>query len=365
MMKKIQVIIFAVVFFGISVLTWVTPDKEYSESERRLLAKLPGISMETIIDGTFQDGAEKYVTDQFPFRDRLRSAKALFEYKVFGKKDNNDLYEIDGHVSKILWPYNAGSVTSATDKFGNIYESLIAGTESEGKVYVSVIPDKGYYMAEAGGYPAIDYDVMFDQVASEMPYATFIDIADTLTIDDYYKTDLHWRQEKLVPTAQAIGEAMGLKLDGIGSLKPVTAGDFRGVYYGQSALPLPEEEMVYLTSDIIGGAVSYNFETSKEAPVYNLEGFEGRDPYDLFLSGATPLMTVTNPEADTDRELVIFRDSFGSSMAPLLLEDYAKITLVDIRYIQSAFLGQFLEFDGQDVLFIYGTTILNDSFTLK
>ena len=86
MMKKIQVIIFAVVFFGISVLTWVTPDKEYSESERRLLAKLPGISMETIIDGTFQDGAEKYVTDQFPFRDRLRSAKALSNTRFSARK---------------------------------------------------------------------------------------------------------------------------------------------------------------------------------------------------------------------------------------------------------------------------------------
>ena len=62
---------------------------------------------------------------------------------------------------------------------------------------------------------------------------------------------------------------------------------------------------------------------------------------------------------------MIFRDSFGSSLAPLLIEDYAKITLVDIRYIQSGFLGQFIEFDGQDVLFIYGTTILNDSSLLK
>jgi len=365
MTKKIQVIIFAVIFFGISVLAWVTPDQEYSESERRLLAKLPQISMESIIDGSFEDSFEKYVTDQFPMRDQLRTVKALFEYKVFGKKDNNDLYEQDGHVAKILWPYNPGSVTSATDKFGKIYESLIAGTEAADRVYVSVIPDKGYYMAEAGGYPHIDYDVMFDQVASEMPYATYIDITDTLELDDYYRTDLHWRQENLIPTAQAIGEAMSLKMDGLSQLKPVTAGNFRGVYYGQSALPLAEEAMIYLTSDVLEGAQSYNFETNIEAPVYNMEGFEGRDPYDLFLSGATPLMTVTNPAADTDRELVIFRDSFGSSLAPLLLEEYAKITLVDIRYIQSAFLGQFLQFDDQDVLFIYGTTILNDSFTLK
>ena len=366
MKKKVQVIIFAVIFFGLSVTAWVTPDKEYSEAERRLLAKLPQISIDAVMDGSFEDGFEKYTTDQFPFRNQLRTVKALMEYKVFGKKDNNDLYEIDGHVAKILWPYNANSVTNATSKLTKIYDKMIAGTASEGKVYVSVIPDKGFYMAQNAGYPVIDYDVMFDQVAAEMPYATYIDITEELSLDDFYKTDLHWRQEKIIPVADAIGQAMGVKLDGLATLEKTDAlSDFHGVYYGQSALPLEEEVLSYLTSDIIEGAVTYNYETSKEGPVYNMEGLAGRDPYDVYLSGSVPLMTVTNPAADTDRELVIFRDSFGSSLAPLLIEDYAKITLVDIRYIQSDFLGQFIEFNGQDVLFIYGTTILNDSFTLK
>ena len=366
MKKKIQVIIFAVIFFGISVTAWLTPDQEYSEAERRLLAKLPQFSMEAVMDGSFENGFEKYVTDQFPLRDQFRTAKALIEYKVFGKKDNNDLYEIDGHVAKILWPYNAGSVTNATNKFTKVYDKLIAGTASAEKVYVSVIPDKGYYMAEAAGYPVIDYKVMFDQVAKEMSYATYIDIADDLNLDAYYKTDLHWRQEKLIPAAKTIGEAMGLKLDNLTKLEKTDAlSDFRGVYYGQSALPLEAEVLSYLTSDVIENAVTYNYETNREGRVYDMDGLTGRDPYDVYLSGSVALMTVTNPAAETDRELVIFRDSFGSSLAPLFIEDYAKITLVDIRYIQSDFLGQFIEFDGQDVLFIYGTTLLNDSYILK
>ena len=41
------------------------------------------------------------------------------------------------------------------------------------------------------------------------------------------------------------------------------------------------------------------------------------DPYSVFLSGSKSLLTITNPSADTDRELVIFRDSFASSLAPL------------------------------------------------
>mgnify|MGYP006874797750 CR=1 FL=1 len=62
MKKKVQVIIFAVIFFGLSVTAWVTPDKEYSEAERRLLAKLPQISINAVMDGSFEDGFEKYET---------------------------------------------------------------------------------------------------------------------------------------------------------------------------------------------------------------------------------------------------------------------------------------------------------------
>ena len=69
--------------------------------------------------------------------------------------------------------------------------------------------------------------------------------------------------------------------------------------------------------------------------------------------------------ARTDRELVIFRDSFASSLAPLLLEGYSRVTLVDIRYLSPAQLGRYLTFTDQDVLFLYSTGVLNNSSTLK
>ena len=90
----------------------------------------------------------------------------------------------------------------------------------------------------------------------------------------------------------------------------------------------------------------------------------GKDPYELFLSGALPLVTVENPNAENDRELVLFRDSFGSSIAPLLAEGYAKITLVDTRYLRADQLDKFIDFHGQDVLFLYSTLLLNSSSTL-
>ena len=62
---------------------------------------------------------------------------------------------------------------------------------------------------------------------------------------------------------------------------------------------------------------------------------------------------------------MIFRDSFASSLAPLLLDGYAKITLVDIRYLPSVRLGSFLTFIDQDVLFLYSVNVLNTSATIK
>ena len=123
-----------------------------------------------------------------------------------------------------------------------------------------------------------------------------------------------------------------------------------------------------MTWDGLEDCTAYNFETGETTGVYQLEKLEDRDPYDIFLGGACALMTVENPSAQAagiDRELILFRDSFGSSMAPLLLPAYSRVTLVDLRYLKSDFLDQFIDFHGQDVLFLYGTTLLNESYTLK
>ena len=87
--------------------------------------------------------------------------------------------------------------------------------------------------------------------------------------------------------------------------------------------------------------------------------------YDLFLSGATPLTVIENPNAAAKRELVIFRDSYASSLAPLLIENYSKITMVDLRYMHSSLLPEYVDFTDADVLFLYSDRLANDSLLLK
>jgi hypothetical protein len=89
------------------------------------------------------------------------------------------------------------------------------------------------------------------------------------------------------------------------------------------------------------------------------------DLYDVFLSGAQPLLVVDNPKGVPGKELVIFRDSYGSSLTPLLISDYSRVTLVDIRYMSPDQVGDYVTFQNQDVLFLYSALILNSGRSLK
>ena len=106
----------------------------------------------------------------------------------------------------------------------------------------------------------------------------------------------------------------------------------------------------------------YNYEKTRNESVYNMEKWQtSSDKYDVYLSGATPLLTIENKNGPKGKELLLFRDSFGSSITPLLIENYEKITLIDSRYISTKILDNYINFKNQDVLFLYSTLIVNQN----
>ena len=89
------------------------------------------------------------------------------------------------------------------------------------------------------------------------------------------------------------------------------------------------------------------------------------DHYDIFLSGAISLIKITNPMGDDGKKLVVFRDSFSSSLTPLLMSGYSEIILIDTRYINPVMMSRYVEFTNQDVLFLYSTLVINSSSQIK
>ena len=365
MKNKIFAIVMAAAILLGSLSFIFIPDKAFSETERRLLAKMPELSAESIFNGDFMDGFELYAQDNFPLRDSFRGLKSRFVLDVLRQGDNKGLYIWQKqHIAKRDFPLNEKMLDHAAGRMEFIYKRYLENSDC--KLYFSMIPDKNRYIAPGCNQLWLDFEALESYMLEKTGYMEYIPIDRYLAANDYYYSDSHWRQERIAPVAEAICEAMGAETLGEHTLIPLS-NEFHGVYAGQLGINSISDRIFYAENDTIRSCTVTSYDSGKAEPVpfYDMEAASGRDPYEMFLNGADALLVIENPSANSCRELVIFRDSFGSSLAPLLIESYDKITLVDRRYIQSGMLGNFIEFDSQDVLFIYSSGLLNNSLAMK
>lgn len=361
-MKKsnlIVIITMSLFFFGMFTWTIFAETPNYSDSERRVLADFPDVSVEAILEGDFADDFDKYAAERFPARDMWRSIKAYASKALF-QKDNNGIYTTGEHISKVENPVNSQMQEYAVSVIEKVNNKYLSSND----VYLAIIPDKNYYLAEASGHLSLDYDELTNNMISKLSFAKYIEIADLLDSNDYYYTDSHWRQERIVDVANRITNKMGTSVIGDFEEKVATTS-FEGVYLGQSALRWQPDTIKYLTNDVIENAEVTLNDTDSIKPVYDLQKLQGKDPYEVFLSGNQPVVSIKNDTNSSGKRLVIFRDSFGSSLAPLLIDAYSEIVLIDLRYIPSDLIGDYVDFRGADILFIYSTSLLNNSLTLK
>lgn len=367
-MSKIKNIV-CILFFAIFTLTFgaaciFKEPIQILVSERRKAAQFPELSAESIMNKSFFDGLEAYLADQFPLRDEFRELKAVIQMKLLGQKDNDGVYLAHGHISELQTTLNESSVQKTAKKINSIREKYLDGRNTN--VYCSVIPDKNYYLAAANGYPSLDYGKMIEIFATNLEGVEYIDIFDCLDAESYYKTDSHWKQERLNAVVERISQKMNFIAKPVSEYTAEELSDFEGVYASRLAFGYEKDKIIALTDEITQSAKVSDIERGEDyTGVYNKSKLKSYDKYDVFLSGASALITVENPLAKEKRELVIFRDSFGSSLAPLLLSGYSKITLADIRYMSSQILDEYISFENCDILFIYNTQILNQSSVLK
>lgn len=354
----IQTAICAIIIFGLSIGGIILPDTEFSDRERRYLATFPSVNAADLESGRFMESFETYSYDQFPLRNTFLRIKSFVVRNIFLKGDDEGYYKKDGYLAKIEYPMNERKVEINANKIAEVYDTYIAGSDT--KVYFSLIPDKNYYLGIPNGYPAMDYEYFESKACDIFSAAQYIDIKDCLSIEDFYKTDPHWRQEKILTVVDKLYSALGQTPHGTFDLNEVTS-DFRGALYSQSGINAPGEKIEYLTSDALDKTSVQNYEISMTMGLYDFSKIDSRDPYEFFLSGNQPVQFIESSDSETDREIIIFRDSFGSSLAPIFAEKYRKITLVDLRYLNPSLLGDYVTFTDQDVLFIYSTTTFNNT----
>lgn len=280
------------------------------------------------------------------------------------RRDTADgVYVYEGYAAATDAPWDEKSLELAAHRFQHLIETYFGG--SGYRFCLSVVPDKAQFTRPPEGYVPADASETADWLATRLPVQA-VDIASLLTLEDYYRTDPHWRQETLLPVAQRLAEALHVTLpEDREETLCALAGEFHGSYWGKTAETLAADTLSYLTDDVLEGCTVYDYETDSTGGVYDFAAAQTA-PYDLFLGGSKSLLRIENPAAENERTLIVFRDSFGSSLIPLLAEGYGTVYAVDIRYLASDLLGRVMDIPVEaDVLFLYSATVLHNSVTLK
>jgi hypothetical protein len=335
---------------------------DYSAVEKRPMAQFPeDVTWQSLADKTAIEQFEDFTVDQFPLREYFRTLKAHFVMRVLGCKQNNGYAYENGSIAQIKTAFDQANINRSLDRLSYICERYLS---DQNAAYLTIIPDKNYFFAKDYGYPAPDYAALVDQAKQRLPQLNYIDLFDALTLDDYYKTDWHWDQSRLGNVVQLIGERMGFGNRLPTDYEQHTLAPFYGGYHDQSALYPPSESLTYLTNDIIDACTLYDYATGEMSGLYVRELFDSNTSYDFFMAGMRGLQRIDNPIAATNDELIVFRDSFGSSLLPLVAQGYKTVYVVDIRNVLPETLGSVLDFSNKDVLFLFSTTVL-DSATFK
>ena len=350
-------LVFLITIISLFLINIIKKDTDISISERRKLATMPELTTKSLFDGTYFKKFDSYVTDQFIERDTFRKIKIDIELSTKG--EYNNLYLYDDYIIEEIFPLNSNSINNLTNKINYIKDTYL---NDNSNIYYTIIPDKNYFVNN--GNLKLDYNKLQDMMKSNLTNLNYINIFDKLTLDNYYKTDTHWKEEDLFNVANTIANQMNFDITNNNNVVN-TITTFKGSYAGRLSVTKDIDTIKTISNPSTLNSSVYNYETKKYTDIYDYTKINSLDKYDIYLSGAVPIIDITNNNSSSDKELIVFRDSYGSSLIPLLIEGYKKITVIDIRYISSKILNKYIDFNDQDVLFMYSILTINNSFSIR
>lgn len=389
---KLMIGLFALVLCGTSLMTAVLPKKERSENENRTLAQMPtivnqnklkaaenpadvwnSIKWKYINDRTgkaFKDDFETFLSDHLAGRETWVKFSNSIQ-RLSGKQEINGVYTVGDQMIQLLKPFDQErfySNINAMDSFAERFPEkqmylMIAPTVQE--LYTNKIPS---YMS------VLSERVVIDTSYKALANVGTIDCRSYLAngTDEYlyYRTDHHWTSLGAYRAYQSAAKALGYTAYGLSSFNIETvSSDFRGTLYSKTLddSVTPDSIEYYTLSKnepqvkmtCMNGATVEEYDS-----LYVRDFLEQKDKYSSFTGSNVPVVTIET-NVDNDKTLLIVKDSYAHSLVPFLSKHYSKITMVDMRYINTD-LNQLIDLDDySQVLFMFNaiTFAEDDSLT--
>ncbi|OPA78680.1 hypothetical protein BVG16_12520 [Paenibacillus selenitireducens] len=357
-------------FIGnIAVLNLVAPDRTFSESENRMLEQLPHFSMKTLVSGKFTSDFEKYVSDQFVFRDVWIGAKTDTD-RIMGKKESSGIYlGKDGYLIQNFIPPAEEDVEEKVDAI-HAFDHATPGLRK----YMMLVPTAAaLHKDKLPKYAMVgDEEAYLRKVRSLLhPDIRFVDVSAALFSEReqpiFYKTDHHWTTQGAYVAYLELCKQMGLtplnKEEF--NIRQVTS-EFYGSLYSKSGFRhlQPDSIELYLPKEQEKYAVTYVDEGQTTDSLYAMEQLQEKDKYAVFLNGNHALIQIKTAHPN-GKKLLVVKDSYANSFIPFLLKHFSEIDVVDLRYYEEDLASFVNKHDIHDMLLLYNANTFFEDPSIK
>ena len=347
-----------------NIIALITPDKEFSETENRMLAQSPSVTAKSIADGSAEKNIEKYLSDQFAFRDAWSAISFFTKCYLFREKESNGVYiGKDNYLMLIPSESNPeamekklSSVNAVTEKYGNI------------RHFISIIPNAVTIMNHKlpSHVPESIQPGQITDISQSLKGITFCDVTGLMKKHQYeelyYHTDHHWTSRGAFLAFTAIAPAMQLNPDNIQYDIYTVSESFEGTLSSKSGSHRYYDKIeIYVPKGEHPVTVKYSDEDETSGTIYQKSFLDTKDKYALFLGGNHPLVTITTT-ADTDRTLLLIKDSYANCFVQFLTPYFDQIVVVDPRYCYDTVDMIINEYEITDLLYLYNAdTFMTDT----
>ncbi len=363
-MKRYPLIFtFFIVLFSLSFMDIVINDRDFSELENRNLSKKPIFTIESLFKGTYLEKYEKYINDQFLYRDNFITIKSRFEY-IQGKTENNGilfgsnnrLFEKITQIDEERVNLNIEAINAFAKNKNIPISFLLAPNSSE--IYKEDMPYGSYIVNQEEG---------IENIYEKIKYTNNISILETLKNNKneyiYYYTDHHWTSYGAYLAYEKLCKTLNLQEVDLNLLEKNEVNNFYGTYFSKAKnFNAKEDILTYYTFDNIEMEIDNNIYYS----LYDLDKRLQRDKYSLFLNGNNSLTTIKNKDLDNNKKILVIKDSYANSLIPFLTKNYEEIHVIDLRSFSKS-VNEYIENnDFNDILILYNyNTFIRDTSLVK
>ncbi|MDB1922029.1 DHHW family protein [Clostridium tertium] len=370
MIKKIikypiSILVLTIILF-ITIIDISNKDKNFSNFENRSLAQRPVFYFDDFLKGRFSKDYERYINDQFVFRDTWIDLKSRSEY-LLGKIENNNiiygkdnfLFEKYEKVDEENLAKNIDSVLGFIKKIPNNNVNFMI-IPSSYTIYKDYLPY---------GINLVDQEFYINNIYN---YLSNYNNTKTISLIDifkenndkyiYYKTDHHWTSFGSYLAYSEFVKNNNLSLVDINNLNKHEVNNFYGTYFSKSKNFNAESDLITYY-DVPNLSVSID-----GVPVDNINDnskWSSSDKYSAFLRGNNGLTIIQNNDISNNNKILVLKDSFGNSFIQYLVNNYKEVYVVDLR----GFIGSFNEFfksnNFDDVLIMYNFINLADDVNIS